>query len=91
MLFRFIIPSGIADFWADGNSRLTVEAFFFNFKCLNGSPDCLSMLPRLAPYGVALPDELVHYRDPAAGLRDLPIVSAKFGRNVTGHPPRDAQ
>ena len=34
MLFRFIISSGIADFWTDRNSKLTIGAFSFRFKCL---------------------------------------------------------
>ncbi|WGS18033.1 MULTISPECIES: hypothetical protein [unclassified Bradyrhizobium] len=36
MLFRFIILSGLADFWADRSFKLTVEAFSFDFKCLFG-------------------------------------------------------
>jgi hypothetical protein len=62
ILFRFIVTFGIADFRADRNFHLTVEAFSFHFKCSNGSPDCLSTLPRDARYGVAVLDELVQYR-----------------------------
>ena len=34
MLFRFIVSSGMADFWADRNHMLTIEAFSYHFKCL---------------------------------------------------------
>jgi hypothetical protein len=81
MLFRFIISFGIADFRADRNFHLTVEAFSFHFKCLNGSSDCLSTLPRHARYGVAVLDEL------AVPLWFVPSYqSIYFGRKVTCCP-----
>jgi hypothetical protein len=78
MLFRFIISSGMADFWADRSFKLTVEAFSFHFKCLSGSPDRFRTLRRLAWYGIAVLDELVQYR---SGL--YPRPSIYFGHKVT--------
>jgi hypothetical protein len=82
-LFRIIILSGIADFWADRNFNPTVETFSFHFKYLSGSPDRFRTLRRLAWYGIAVLDELVQYR---SGL--YPRPSIYFGRKVTCCPPR---
>jgi hypothetical protein len=62
MLFHFVISSGIADFWADRNFKLTIEAFSFHFKCLRGSIIHSATIQRSARYGGAVPDDLVQYR-----------------------------
>jgi hypothetical protein len=88
ILFRFIVLFGIAGFWADGNSKLTVEAFSFRFKCLIGSSARLSTMLRIVRYGVAVPDELVQYRDVAPHVSTFLVDPPKFRRKVTRCPPR---
>jgi hypothetical protein len=62
ILFRFIVSSGLDDFWADTNSNLTIGASSSRFKCLSRLPIRPTNIPQLVRYGVAVPDELVRRR-----------------------------
>jgi hypothetical protein len=79
MLLRFIISSGLADFWANRNFKLIVEAFSFHFKWLvwrlfspveHGNP---------SRYSIAVLDALPQYR---AGLDSPPRKPSILRREV---------
>jgi hypothetical protein len=62
MLFRFIVSSGIADFWADTKFKADYCGIFLSFQVLESIACCPSMMPRLARYSIAVPEDRVQYR-----------------------------
>jgi hypothetical protein len=83
MLFRFIISSGIAGFWADRNFKPTVESFSFHCKCLIGSAICAAIMPALR--GTALQ---YRTRSCSTALVCTSINPIYYGRKVAYCPPR---
>jgi hypothetical protein len=88
MSFRFISSSGIADFWAEGNSGSTAKAISFHFKRLQedlirGSQDRASLGTalqyRMNPCSTACSHQVMPLLDP----RSSQPIPAKFGRKVT--------
>jgi hypothetical protein len=75
MLFRFIISSGLADFWADRNSKLTIGAFSFHFKFLSRSPVLPQRAPSFRRYSIAAPNELMQYRASPEPSLPIPLQS----------------